>query len=86
MKIQGCFLLGLTGLITLLFKRLSRVFSVPQFENSVDTTFAKIFRNTLVKVTVYSNGLGVQQSALCLSWTVTFLGMIEIKTCKKQVR
>ena len=87
MNIQGCFPLGLTGLITLLFKRLSRVFSVPQFENSVDSTpFVKIFRNTLIKVTVHSNGLEVQQSALCLSWTMTFLGMIEIKTCKKQVR
>ena len=85
MKIQGCFPLGLTGLISLLFKALSRVFSVPHFENSVDSThFVKIFRNVLIKVTVHSNGLEVQQRALCLSYTVTFLGMIEIKTCKKQ--
>ena len=85
MNIQGCFPLGLTGLISLLFKALSRVFSVPHFENSVDSThFVKIFRNVLIKVTVHSNGLEVQQRALCLSYTVTFLGMIEIKTCKKQ--
>ena len=84
-NIQGCFPLGLTGLISLLFKALSRVFSVPHFENSVDSThFVKIFRNVLIKVTVHSNGLEVQQRALCLSYTVTFLGMIEIKTCKKQ--
>ena len=73
-------------MISLLFKGLSRVFSVPQFENSVDTTlFVKIFRNTLVKVTVRSNGLEVEQRPLCLSWTVTFLGMIEIKTVRSKV-
>ena len=86
MSIQVCFPLGLIDLISLLFKGLSRVFSVPQFENSVDTTlFVKIFRNTLVKVTVRSNGLEVEQRPLCLSWTVTFLGMIEIKTVRSKV-
>ena len=73
-------------MISLLFKGLSTVFSVPQFENSVDITlFVTIFRNTLVKVTVRSNGLEVEQRALCLSWTVTFLGMIEIKMVRSKM-
>ena len=86
MSIQVYFPLGLIDLISLLFKGLSTVFSVPQFENSVDSTlFVTIFRNTLVKVTVRSNGLEVEQRALCLSWTVTFLGMIEIKMVRSKM-
>ena len=50
MNIPGLFPLGLTGLISLLSKGLSRVFSVPQFENINSSALSLLYGPTLTSV------------------------------------
>ena len=50
MNIQCWFPLGLTGLISLLSKGLSRVFSVPQFENINSSALSLLYGPTLTSV------------------------------------
>ena len=50
MNIPGLFPLRLTGLISLLSKGLSRVFSVPQFENISSSTLNLLYGPTLTSI------------------------------------
>ena len=52
-NIQGWFPLGLTGLISLLSKGLSRVFSTPQFESIKSSALSLIYGPTLTSIYDY---------------------------------
>ena len=53
MNIQGWFPLGLTGLISLLFKGLSRVFSAPQFKSINCLALSFLYGSTLTHIHDY---------------------------------
>ena len=53
MNIQGWFPLGLTGLICLFSKRLSRVFSTPQFTNIDSSALSLLYSPTLISIHDY---------------------------------
>ena len=65
MNIQGWFPLGLTGLISLQSKELSRVFSSPQLKSTNSLTFSLLYDPTLTSVHAYWKNYSFDYVDLC---------------------
>ena len=65
MNIQGWFPLGLTGLIFLLSKELSRVFSSTKFKNNSSSALSLLYVPTLTTIHDYSKNHNFDYTDLC---------------------
>ena len=72
-NIQGWFPLGLTGLISLLFKGLSRVFSRPQFKSISSLALSLLYAPTLTWIHNYGKNQSFDYMDLCRQCNVCFL-------------
>ena len=72
-NIQGWFPLGLTGLISLLFKGLSRVFSRPQFKIISSLALSLLHAPTLTWIHDYGKNQSFDYMGLCQQCNVCFL-------------
>ena len=66
MNIQGQFPLGLTALISLLYKGLLRVFSTPQFESINSSGLSLLYGPTLTSIHDYWKNHSFDYTEFCL--------------------
>ena len=70
MNIQGWFSLGLTGLISLQSKGLSRVFPTPQFKSTNSLALSLLYGPTLISADSYWKNCSFEYTDLC--WQSNF--------------